>query len=177
MKSLIISICSCFFVFTAFCQKQQPSVIDSSSVAEGHRIISINENSKSFIRVLDGLLMPENSSVPKNIPINSIQRLSNETELNKMGLTYDGKPYMFLCSYPTSIRQYIYANANINYQLKEVNLPIILNNILITEDKYAMVENIDTSRIVSIKYIKPEKLQSRYKIAILGAVEVKLKKG
>jgi hypothetical protein len=98
--------------------------------------------------------LSKDNLAPKNIEINSIRRTNDTLKLRQLGIVNYEKPYMILSSFPTGIRQYIYSRANISYELKEINLPIIINNKIITFNKYEELNKLDTNRIVSVKYHK-----------------------
>jgi hypothetical protein len=148
---LIILIC----LYVNICFSQQSKQLDSSLKYDSNpNIITINFNSNKFIRIFDGFELPEDSLVPKNIEINSIRRTNDTLKLKQLGIKNYEKPYMILCSFPTSVRQFIYSRANISYELKEINLPIIINNKIITFNKYQELNKLDTNRIVSVKYYK-----------------------
>ena len=157
MKGLLI-ICLCFF--TKICLAQQPVLREKDSLIFNNlgnsKTLTINIHSKEFIRILDGFKLDKNFAIPKNFKINSVWRLSDTLKLKKLGIENFTKPYTLLSSFASDTRRFIYKKANISFQFRELNLPIFLNNKLITFDKYSLLDNLDTTFITSAKYIKPE---------------------
>ncbi len=163
MKTLFIML-FCFLAELCGAQKQLLKEKRNSQT------LTLNINSKNFIRVLDGFELKENNLVPKIIKINSVRRISDTIKLKHLGIENFNHPYMFLSSFASDIRRYIYAKANIDYELQEANLPIILNKKLITFDKYSLLDKLDTSQILTAKYVRLNKMGS-HKMP-LGAVKV-----
>ena len=156
MKVLFI-ICTCFLSITSFGQENGLNEIDSQHIyATNSKILTLNIHSKEFIKILDGFELDENFVIPKNFKINSVWRLSDTLKLKKLGIENFKKPYMLLSSFASDARRFIYKKANISFQFKELNLPIFLNNKLITFDKYSLLDNLDTTVITSARYFKPE---------------------
>ena len=156
MKPLFI-ICTCFLSITSFGQQNDLNQNDNEHIyATNSKILTINIHSKDFIRILDGFELDENFAIPKSFKINSIWRLSDTLKLKKLGIENFTKPYMLLSSFASDTRRFIYKKANIGFQFKELNLPIFLNNKLITFDKYSSLDNLDTTFITSARYFKSE---------------------
>ncbi|HET7118448.1 MAG TPA: hypothetical protein VFI29_18270 [Hanamia sp.] len=172
MKTLFI-ICTCFLSLTGLGQQNGLNGNDNQHIyATNAKILTLNTNSKDFIRILDGLELDKNFSIPKNFKINSVWRLSDTLKLKKLGIENFKEPYMLLSSFASDTRRFIYKKANIRYQFKELNLPIFLNNELITFDKYSLLNNCDTTLITSARYIKPESKFSRNNKMPFGFIRV-----
>jgi hypothetical protein len=153
MKTLFIM----FFCFsTKICGAQEPLLKEKGN----SQSLTLNINSKNFIRVLDGFELKANNPVPKIIKINSVRRTSDTLKLQHLGIKDVNNLYMFLSSFASDTRRYIYAKAKIDYELQEVNLPIILNNKIITFDKYSLLDKLDTSQILTAKYVRVNKMGS-----------------
>lgn len=163
-----------FCFSTKICGAQQPILKEKDSLPfynlGSSQILSLNINSKNFIRILDGFELKANNPVSKIIKINSVRRISDTLKLKNLGIKSFNRPYMFLSSFASDTRRYIYSKAKIDYELQEINLPIILNKKLITFDKYSLLDKLDTSRILTAKYVRLNKIGS-YEMP-LGVVEV-----
>lgn len=123
--------------------------------------------------MLDGFRVEEDKELPKNIRINTRRGLGDTLKLKRLGITDFKKPYMFLSSFASSTRRLIYSKANLDYELQEINLPIIFNNELITFNKYSLIDNLDTSRISTVKYIKPGSKVTKQSVGMpLGMIQV-----
>ncbi|MDQ2720615.1 MAG: hypothetical protein M3Z26_12765 [Bacteroidota bacterium] len=173
MKVLLI-IWVCFF--TKICIAQQPLSSEKDNLIFNNlgnsKTLTLNINSKEFIRILDGFELRTKNPVPKNIKINSVRRVSDTLKLKDLKIGNFNKPYMFLSSFASDTRSYIYAKAKIDYELQNINLPIVLNKKLITFDKYTLVDNLDTSRILTAKHIKqPSRVKYKSEMP-LGMIEV-----
>lgn len=174
MKILLI-ICTCFFIKICYGQRYKFRQNDSSHIYEATNatVLSLNINSKGFTRILDGFRLKENKIIPKNIRINTVRRLSDTFKLKNIGIKDFKKPYMFLSSFASDTRRFVYSKADIDYKLQEINLPIILNNKLITFSKYSLIDNLDTNQISTVKYIKPDKIfLKNYFEMPLGIIQV-----
>jgi hypothetical protein len=135
--------------------------------------IEININSKEFYRLFDGFLLKDDSLISRDVHINDIRRLSDHEKLKKMGLQDFSKPYMFLSTSASPIRELIYEKAAINSSFQEINLPIILNKEVITYYKYGLLDRIDTSTISAVKYLKPDgSFLAKHPDMPLGAIAV-----
>jgi hypothetical protein len=173
MKILFI-FSACFFITTCFGQQQIPKDNHSSRIylSTNGATLTRKINQKDFITIVDGIRV-EDKEFPKKIKINSSRSLGDTLKLKRLGITYFEKPYMFLSSFASDVRQLIYSKANINYELQEINLPIILNDDLITFSKYSLVDNLDTSQISTVRYIKPGSKFSTQNLKMpLGVIQV-----
>lgn len=154
MKTLFI-ILTCFFSLASLGQKNDFNENDNEHIyATNSKILTLDIHSDKFIRILDGFELDEKFAIPQNFKINSVWRLSDTLKLRKLGIENFKKPYMLLSSFASDTRRFIYKKANISFQFKELNLPIFLNNKLITFDKYSFLDNLDTAFITSVTYIK-----------------------
>ena len=135
--------------------------------------IEVDINSKEFYRLFDGFLLKDDSLVSRDAHINNIRRLSDHEKLKKMGLQDFSKPYMFLSTSASPIREFIYDKADINPSFQDINLPIILNKEVITYYKYGLLDRIDTSTISAVRYLKPDgSFLAMYPDMPLGAIAV-----
>lgn len=174
MKTLFI-IYACFFTKISLAQQHVLNAKDSLYIndATNSTTLILNFNSKEFIRILDGFELKENNVIPKSIKINSVRRLNDTLKLKKLGIENFEKPYMLLSSFALNTRRFIYTKANIDYQLQEINLTVILNNELITFAKYSLLDNLDTSLIKTVKYVRPDPMFFKYNIEMpLGIIQV-----
>lgn len=137
------------------------------------RIGVFNINSTHFIRILDGFQLAKGYKIPTEVKINSGWELSDSAKLRELKLPYKSNPYLILNTMATGIRQYIYTKAGMGHELFGMNIPIILNNELITPSKYPVLENLDSNQIYRIKFIKlvPAYYLKEYEMP-WGAVEV-----
>jgi hypothetical protein len=154
---IVLIICICFLPTTSFEQKNAFNQNDNMHIyATNSKILHLDIHSKEFIKILDGFKLDKNFVIPKNLKINSIWRLSDTFKLKKLGIENFEKPYILLSSFALDTRRFIYKKANIGFEYKELNLPIFLNDKLITFDKYSLLDNLDTTSIISARYFKPQ---------------------
>jgi hypothetical protein len=134
----------------------------------------LNLNSPDFIRIVDGLEVSQPSRISDGLDIHTTRLLSDSVKLAKMGLPYEGRPYVICTSEVTNLRQYIYDKARIGLNLRGMNIPIILNNTLITPDKYSLLGRVAKKDITDVKVLKqvPPGYTTRYTMP-WGAIVVK----
>lgn len=125
----------------------------------------------SYVRVLDGFLLGS-KSISKGIEIFSKRIISDTNILKKLGIKYPGKPILFFNSRVTPFHDFVYRGQKEPGIFYGINLPIIVNNELITPEKYYKVEKMDTSKITKIKFIKKSSLLAKYNNLIIGAIIV-----
>jgi len=133
----------------------------------------LNLNSPEFVRIVDGLEVSQQSKI-FGLDIHTTRLLSDSVKLAKMGLPYEGRPYVICTSEVTNLRQYIYDKAGIGLNLRGMNIPIILNNTLITPDKYSLLGQVAKKDITDVKVLKqvPAGYTTQYAMP-WGAIAVK----
>jgi hypothetical protein len=119
---------------------------------------TFNFSSSKYIRILDGYLLPDTIKNPSNLNINRIITLEDAENIKRYNLPASKKPYMILSTEVSDLRNYIYELANVNSVFRGINLPIVLNNQLITFEKYQMFELIDKKKISQAKLVKEKKM-------------------
>lgn len=179
MKKLLIIIFIILSGNESFCQlRRMPKghILPAYNFSSNSRIGVFNINSTRFIRILDGFQLAKDYKIPLGIKINSGWELNDSVKLRELKLPYKSKPYLILNTMATSIRQFIYTKADIGHELLGMNIPIILNNRLITPDKYSMLEKLKSNQIYKIKFIKsvPSRYKKEYEMP-WGAIEVMAK--
>lgn len=165
----------CFLPILSFAQQNGQNRLDRNIDATISKTLTLNIQSKEFVRIVDGIKLNQDFVIPKSFKINSIWRLSDSVKLKKLGIENFEKPYMLLSSFASDTRRFIYKIAHIRYQFQELNLPIFLNNQLITFDKYSLLNNLDTTLITTAKYIKPTSKVIDFKNMPFGFIKVTAK--
>lgn len=176
LKHFGFTLCLLLIIITSFCQQNpQKEEIDNSKFGITNKIISINYNSDEFIRVFDGiqLSLKDTFSGMNNFSINGIKRTNDTSLLQSLGIKDFTKPYMFLSSGQNDFRDFIYSKVDIDEQLKELNLPLIINGNLIQLNDYDKLNNIDKNSITKIKFDKTVHLKPF--ILPMGAILINTK--
>lgn len=173
MKKLAIVVCILLNGLPCFSQSAittDKNVLPAYYVP-GQKIDFFNANSPYFIRILDGLQLKKNDTIPANINVSFLERLSDSVAFRKLGLPASGKPYMIFNTHVTTLRQYIYSKAGIGQRVR--NLPVILNDTLITPEQYSQLDNLDSSRILTVQFLKvvPDRYSRQFQMP-LGAIKV-----
>lgn len=131
----------------------------------------IDLNSKNYIRVVDGFITPDTLFF-NSLKINSIRKIGDSQKLHELGLKVRSKPFMFICSDPGPKREYLNRLAGIEYWKQEYIVLIILNNELITPNKYYKIEELETDKVVKAVYDQNDTTWD-FKIKMpLGAIKV-----
>jgi hypothetical protein len=138
----------------------------------------LNLNSPDFIRIVDGLEVSQPSRISDRLDIRTTRLLSDSVKFAKMEVPYEGRPYIICTSEVTNLRQYIYDKAGIGLNLRGMNIPIILNNKLITPDRYSLLGQVSKKDITDVKVLKqvPPVYTTRYTMP-WGAIVVKTSAG
>ncbi len=181
MKSSLI-ILSLLLFFNSSCLGQK---IDSSAfltpplmdLPDKSGMVMVDVNSTSFIRILDGLILKDSFKIPRSLSIQNIIRLSDTAKLKQMGLNDFQKPYMiFDTRRKAKARWFIYNKVKSHLLKSGRNLPIILNNHLITPDHYSILSQLDIDAIRKISYLRvvPGRFSKKYGMP-WGAIKVSTK--
>jgi hypothetical protein len=177
----IIGTFLCNFLFVSVCYSQnQGSKTDSLALFEipatiGSREFTENLYDKSIVRVLDGLQLNESESVPKEIEITAIRRLNDRVALQNLGIKKIDKQHIFYSSRVSTFHKDVYSLVNLPSELRDVNVPLVINNELITPEKYHSVEEMNISRITKMEFIKPsEALLNKFGNAVMGVIKISL---
>ncbi len=163
VKYFFLKFCFLFLTIYCFCQQNtDKEEFDSSKLGMASKTVSIDYNSDSFIRIFDGIQLSQKDirGGINGIPINSVKRTNDTTLLKSLGIKDFSKPYMFLSSGYNDFRDFVYSKLDIDQQLKELNLPLIINGKLILLNDYNKLNRIDKNRITKIKFDKNVHLQS-----------------
>jgi hypothetical protein len=176
-SAVILIIINFLSIELSYCQrpvvtKKDSILLFSTPATKGTNEFSFNRN--SYVRVLDGFLLGS-KPIPKGTEIFSKRKISDINILNKMGVKYPGKPVMFFNSRVTPFHDFIYKRLNESNIFYGINLPLIVNNELITPEKYYKVEKLDTLKVAKINFIKKSSLP-KYANLITGAIIVTTKK-
>lgn len=129
-------------------------------------------NNISFIRILDGVLLKDSEKIDADI-VNRIIKISDVDRLNLLGLKIEEKPYMLLNTVVDSNRYFIYQKANLDGKFVDINLPIVINNKLITRGNYHALQNMKEDNIIQCKYKSSTSIDKV--ITPMGYVEVLIK--
>lgn len=131
-----------------------------------------NVNDTSFIRILDGVLLKNTEIIDVTI-VNRISKISDIERLEPLGLKMEVKPYMLLNTVLKRNRYLIFQKAGVDEKFIDINLPIVVNNKLITVDNYDELEAVEVEDILQCDYKSSTSVNN--KITPMGYVDVLIK--
>lgn len=134
----------------------------------------IDLNSNDYIRVVDGLIASD-SLYFNSLKINSYRKISDPERLHELGLKEEVKPFLFICSNPSENREILNKKAGIPYWKQQFMIPIILDDELLTPNKYYKIDELNTPNVLTVVYYPNDTVwNDRIKMP-LGAIKVTTK--
>jgi hypothetical protein len=134
--------------------------------------IIMDFRSNIYIRVFDGIRLKTNE-LPAHVKVNQMVTTQDTAKLKELGIIRYDKPYMILNSEVSDVRGFLSNKANLDRKFMDINLPIILNNKLITFNEYAKLNSLDTNKVTKVIYSKRvSEFIERGKVLPFGAILV-----
>lgn len=179
---LIVGTFLCNFLFVSVCYPQQqegdsPSFYKIPATVNKVEVFD-NIHDRSIVRVLDGLQLNDSGDMLKEIKIITIRRLNDPVKLQRIGIKEGDRMHIFYSSRVTEFHKDVYSLANLPSELRDVNIPLVINNELITPEKYHFVEKLNVNQITEIEFVKPgEASLIKYGNAVMGAIKISMTVG
>lgn len=166
-KSMFIGIVISFLYVTTYAQS-------TLAIRSNSRNQTIDCNDSTFMRILNGRVIPNNYSVSG---AERIRLIREQNDINELGIK-SNKPIMLLefqsSNLKAKIDSALYSQPKFIEQFNlplDIKLPISVNGKLLTmEEENALSSNVKFSEIKDLKYISPKK--TKYLSTPFGVINV-----